>query len=82
MTDMTEPEARGIVYAVGTAMLNEDKEAREIAYADLDGDEMRKIFRWAMRQNLYNFAVICQFEGIDIKEAWSSLAMINALGEE
>lgn len=82
MTDMTEAEARGIVYAVGTAMLNDDKEAREIAYGGLDDDEMKKIFRWAMRQNLYNLAVICQFEGIDIREAWSNLAMMNAMGDE
>jgi hypothetical protein len=80
MTDMTEQDARSIVYALGTAMLNEDKPSREMIYEDLTNEELKKVLRWAMRQNLYNFAIIAAMNGMDIMEAWSTIAMNNAQG--
>ena len=81
-TDMTEKEARAIVYALGTAMLNDDKPAREAVYADLTPAEYRKVIRWAMRPLLYNFGMIAQMQGVDVSEGWAQLAMMNAMGDD
>lgn len=79
---ITEIEAKQAVVALGTAMLNDDKEARELIYSDMDADSLKRIIRWAMRQNLQNFAVISSMSGIDPKDAWAQLAMLISMTED
>ena len=79
---ITETEARQAVLALGTAMLNDDKEAREIIYSDMDTDSLKRIIRWAMRQNLQNFAVISLMSGMEPKDAWAQLAMLMSITED
>ena len=79
---ITETEARQAVIALGTAMLNDDKEARELVYSDMDTDSLKRIIRWAMRQNLQNFAVISIMSGVEPTEAWSQLAMLMSYNED
>lgn len=77
---LSEAEARSIVYGIGTAMLHGDKEAREMMYQDLDREELKKIIRWTMRQNLNNFAYVAISNGIDPEEAWKMAALGEAIG--
>jgi hypothetical protein len=79
---ITETEAKQAVVALGTAMLNDDKKARELIYSDMDADSLKRIIRWAMRQNLQNFAVISLMSGIDPKDAWAQLAMLISMTED
>lgn len=77
---LSEEEARAIVYGIGTAMLHGDKDLREMMYEDLDRDELKKIIRWTMRQNLNNFAYVAITNGLEPEEAWKMAALGEAIG--
>lgn len=81
MTEMTEPEARAVVYALSTAMMEGDKESREMIYENLTNEELKKVLRWAMRKTLVQHAQLCGIIGLHYKETWQAEALQNALGE-
>jgi hypothetical protein len=78
---ISETEARNVVFSLGTAMLNDDKEAREMLYSDLDNDSLKRVIRWAMRHNLQNFASLAIMSGYEPKDAWAQLATYISLIE-
>lgn len=72
---IAEEEAKGIVVQLGTAMMNDDKELREVIYKELDPDSLRRVIRWSMRIQIHFFYQLCSLFGLDPKEAWSKIAM-------
>jgi hypothetical protein len=72
---ISENEARQTVLALGTAMYEDDKDAREAVYAGMSEDDLKRVIRWAMRQLLTQFAFLSQMNGADHKEAWSEMAL-------
>lgn len=72
---ITEQEARGIVVQLGTAMIEDDKEVREIIYSDLDEESLKRVIRWSVRMQLHFFGQLCVLIGLNPVEAWSRLAM-------
>ena len=72
---ISEQEAQQAVIALGTAMIHDDKEGREAIYADMDVDDLKRIIRWTMRQNLSHFATLAMLSGKDPLQAWSEFAM-------
>lgn len=77
---LNEHEAIQTAIAVSTAMLNNDKPGREMLYADLDTDDLKRVLRWTVRMSLQRHMALCQITGLDPIEAWQeqSLAMIAA----
>lgn len=77
---LSEKEAIETAIAVSTAMLNNDKPGREMLYADLDTDDLKRVLRWTIRMSLQRHMVLCQLTGNDPMEAWKneSLAMAAA----
>lgn len=79
---ITEKEAQKSVISLMTAMFHNDKEARESIYADLDEESLKRILRWAIRQNINHFATLAITLGKDPIQAWSEFAMmVNILLE-
>lgn len=76
---ITEKEAQKSVIALMTAMFHNDKESREEVYKDMDEDSLKRIIRWAIRQNINHFAALAISVGKDPIEAWSEFAMMIAL---
>ena len=79
---ISEYEARSTVMQLGTAMLNDDKQAREMVYAELDEDSLKRVIRWSMRQLLFHFSSIAVMQGLDPMDAWSKLAIALTMEEE
>ena len=75
MSEMTEKEAKQAIVALGTAMMNNDKEARESIYADFTNDELKKVVRWAMRQLLYQTSFMAAVNDIPLETAWFTIAL-------
>ena len=73
---ISEQEAQQSVIALMTAMFHNDKQAREILYADMDNDSLKRIIRWSVRQNINMFASLCIVSGQDPEKAWSDFAMM------
>ena len=73
---ITEKEAQKSVIMLMTAMFNDDKPARESVYADMDEDSLKRIIRWAIRQNINHFAALSVTVGKDPLEAWQEFAMM------
>lgn len=73
---ITEQEAQKSVIALMTAMLDNDKQAREIVYSDMDEDSLKRIIRWAIRQNINHFATLCVMMNQDPIESWKEFAMM------
>jgi hypothetical protein len=79
---ITEKEAQKSVISLMTAMFHNDKEARETIYSDLDEDSLKRIIRWAIRQNINHFAALAIASGKDPIQAWSEFAMLVNLALE
>ena len=79
---ISEAEAKEIVLQLGTAMLNNDKEAREMVYANLDTDSLKRVIRWAIRHNLHHFVLLTSMQGIDPYEAWKQLTLTMAVNDD
>lgn len=73
---ITEKEAQKAVIALMTAMFNNDKDGRETIYEGMDEDSLKRIIRWAIRQNINHFAALSITMGKDPIEAWSEFAMM------
>ena len=54
---ISENDAILMAMTIGSAMINDDKEAREAAYADLDTDELKRVLRWQTR-NMLKFVIL------------------------
>lgn len=72
---ISEAEAKATVMQLGTAMLDDDKETRELVYSDLDTDSLKRVIRWSMRMQLNFFIQLCYVYGINPQEGWQKLAM-------
>lgn len=72
---LTQNEAIEVALGVATAMFNDDKEAREIMYADLDAEDLKRVLRWTTRYYIRFWATVHTFQGIDPLEAWSQFVM-------
>lgn len=80
---ITEKEAQKSVISLMTAMFHNDKDARETIYSDLDEESLKRIIRWAIRQNINHFATLAITMGKDPLQAWSEFAMmVNLVLEE
>jgi hypothetical protein len=79
---ISEKEAISIALAVGTAMLNNDKEAREMAYADLDSDSLKRVIRWVTRLMLHNLSFVAAMSNQDMNQMWGELCMAQFLKED
>ena len=79
---ITEKEAQKSVISLMTAMFHNDKEARETVYSDLDEESLKRILRWAIRQNINHFATLAITMGKDPIQAWSEFAMMVNLALE
>lgn len=81
---LDEHEAIEMAIAVSTAMLNNDKVAREMLYEDLDTVDLKRVLRWVIRMSIGRHMALCQITGQDPAITWQkeSLAMIAAHGAE
>lgn len=76
---MTQNEAIQTSLAVITAMIGNDKEAREEAYANLTEDELKRVLRWTIRQFITHFVVLAAIGGRDPIEAWQAYCNTTAI---
>ena len=83
---LTESEAKQMVVGVATAMIQNDKQAREMVYGDLDTEELKRVLRWSVRWMVNSFMIVNVMQGIDPAQAWQDFAMgissIQNEGEE
>lgn len=86
---MSEPidanYAAQIAVGIGSCMLKNDKTSREILYADLSAEDLKRVLRWQTRFLLQHMAALTAIQGIDLEEAYyawqTNIAVRAANGE-
>lgn len=49
---LSEQESREALVQLTTAMMNNDKDIREMIYQDFSTDDLKRILRWSIRHNI------------------------------
>lgn len=76
---ITSEEAKEIALAVGTAMAENDKAAREMMYKDLSEEDLKKVLRWTTRWLINHVLILCTINGILFEQGWRHFALGIAL---
>lgn len=71
---LTEEEAQLSAIAFITAMLNDDKESRELIYQDYDAESLKRMMRWVARFHWPFIGDRAAKGGTDFKKFWSLYA--------
>jgi len=73
MSDViSEAEAQQVALGVAFAMKNNDKEGREIVYADLNEASLKRALRWQTRWLLRHMQALADTHGINYDEAFAA----------
>lgn len=72
---ISENEAILTAMAIGSAMLNDDKPAREATYAELDTDELKRVLRWQTRNMLKFLIWLANMLEEDPHELWQKYCL-------
>ena len=62
---ISENEAKLVINALLFAMIDNDKEAREIIYEDLSTDDLKRVIRWLCRMYLRTLWIVLSSQGYD-----------------
>jgi hypothetical protein len=87
MHGLTQNQAIAASLAIAEAMKNNDKEMRELAYASMDVEDLKRVLRWQTRNFLNTFAVLCLLQDNEFEEAWkqyrsAALAVLNNVEDQ
>lgn len=74
---LTQNDAIQVLLGLGTAMINEDKEGREIVYKELSDEDLKRVLRWACRYWLRSFAMCMTLQGADPRSSWEEFVTLT-----
>lgn len=69
---ISQNEAIEVSLAVCTAMLTDDKQAREAIYDGLEAEDLKRVLRWTSRFYLGQFALFAKLSNVPTIEAWQA----------
>ncbi len=72
---LSENEAKLVINGLLLAMIDNDKEAREIIYEDLSTDDLKRVVRWLCRMYLRTLWIVLSSQGYDPAVALKSQIM-------